>query len=274
MRLQDFTLCLTTFSVSNKAMRFFAVLFFCLAGIVCRAQENPTSQKVSGVVVNDNTMLAVPHVNIINLNRVKGTVSNEDGFFEIEVGVNDTLHFTLLGFRSLRVRVTNDWLKTRETTIYLTEKAIALEEVVVQPYKLTGYLEIDSKLIPLRENYRYSISGLSQGYEAGEYSPGAFGRVLGSIFNPADMLYNFFGKRPRELKKLRQLRKDDTVRNLLESKYDRETISLLLGIDKNEIAEILQRCNYSDSFVQAANDLQIMDAISECYEEYKILKKK
>ena len=70
------------------------------------------------------------------------------------------------------------------------------------------------------------------------------------------------------------MKKDDTVRNLLESKFDRETIAVLLGVDKKEIAEILQRCNYSESFIQTANDLQIMDAISGCYEEYKILKKK
>ena len=88
------------------------------------------------------------------------------------------------------------------------------------------------------------------------------------------MLYNFFGKNPKELKKLKEMKKDDTVRNLLESKFDRETISVLLGIDKNELSEILQRCNYSEAFIQSANDLQIMDAISGCYEEYKILKKK
>ena len=142
------------------------------------------------------------------------------------------------------------------------------------PYNLTGYLEIDSKLIPIHENYRYSISGLQQGYEGGQYSPEAFGRVLGSIFNPADMLYNFFGNKPKELNRLKKMKKDDTVRNLLESKYDRETLAVLLGVDKNEIAEILQRCNYSEAFAQTANDLQIMDAISECYEEYKILKKR
>jgi hypothetical protein len=44
----------------------------------------------------------------------------------------------------------------------------------------------------------------------------------------------------------------------LESKFDRETL-----IDK-KIPEILQRCNYSDSLLK--NDLQIMDAISGCYE--------
>ncbi|MEY2923181.1 MAG: hypothetical protein RL108_1807, partial [Bacteroidota bacterium] len=144
----------------------------------------------------------------------------------------------------------------------------------IRPFNLTGYLEVDSKLIPTKENFRYSISGLTQGYEAGEYSPNAFGRVMGSIFNPADMLYNFFGKKPKELKKLKEMKKDETVRKLLESKYDRETVTALLGIDIKEISEILKRCNYSESFIQSANDLQILDAISGCYEEYKVLKKK
>lgn len=253
-------------------MRYFAVLFFILISSAAFAQLTP--QKVSGIIINDNTMLPVGNVNIINLNKVTGTISNEKGFFELKVEATDTLHISLIGFKSIRVRVTNDWIKNITTTIYLTEKAIAIEEIIVKPYNLTGYLEIDSRHIPIRENYRYSISGLPQGYEAGENSPGAFGRVLGSIFNPADALYKFFGKKPRELKKLREMKKDDAVRNLLESKFDRETISVLLGIDKNEIAEILARCNYSESFVRSANDLQIMDAISDCYEEYKVLKKK
>jgi len=69
------------------------------------------------------------------------------------------------------------------------------------------------------------------------------------------------------------MKKDDTVRNLLESKFDRETIAVLLGISKNDIPEILSRCNYSEAFIKTANDLQILDAISACYEEYKVLKK-
>lgn len=253
-------------------MRYFVVFFFLVFTSVVSAQE--TLQKVSGTIVNDNGLAPLSNVNIINLNKVRGTVSDPKGSFSIEVSVNDTLHLSLIGFQSIKVRVTNDWIKNKTTKIQMTEKAIALEEVNIMPYYLTGYLEIDSKLIPTRENYRYSISGLEAGYEAGEYSPNAFGRVLGSIFNPADMLYNFFGKKPRELKRMKEMKKDDTVRNLLESKFDRETIAVLLGIDKKEIAEILQRCNYSDSFIQTANDLQIMDAINGCYEEYKILKKK
>jgi len=255
-------------------MRYLVVFFLLITSLTAFSQENTTIQKVSGTIQNDNTLLPIANVNVINLNKAIGTTTNTKGYFEIEASVNDTLHISFIGFQSLKVRVTNDWIKNKTTKIQLTEKAIALEEVIIMPYNLTGYLEIDSKLIPLRENYRYSISGLQQGYEAGEYSPNAFGRVMGSIFNPADMLYNFFGKKPRELKRLKEIKKDNSVREMLESKYDREMISVLLGIDKKELAEIMERCNYSEAFVKSANDLQIMDAISQCYEEYKVLKKK
>jgi hypothetical protein len=256
-------------------MKYFAVFFFILISTISFAQETEptTPQRVSGYIYNDNSKQPIPNVNIINTNKVRGAQSDGKGYFEIDVQPNDTLHFSLLGFQSLRIRVTNDWIKNKVTRIQLTEKAIALEEVVIAPFNLTGYLEIDSKLIPTKENYRYSISGLTQGYEAGEYAPNAFGKVLGSIFNPADMLYNFFGKSGKELKKLKDMKKDDTIRNLLESKYDRETLAVLLGISKDEIPEILQRCNYSDAFIQSANDLQILDAISGCYEQYKVLKR-
>jgi hypothetical protein len=255
-------------------MRYFVVflLFLSLSSVTAQIAER--NQRVSGTVLDDTKSKPLPNVNIINLNSVRGTITDEKGVFEINVQVNDTLHISLIGFQSIRVRVTNDWIKTKTTQISLTEKAIALEEVVLTPYNLTGYLQVDAKLIPVKENYRYGISGLPYGYEAGEYSPNAFNRVLGSIFNPTDMLYNFFGNKPKELRKLKEMNKDDTVRNLLASKFDRETIAIMLGVNKKDIAEILERCNYSEQFIKTANDLQVLDAINDCYEEYKILKRK
>ncbi|MBC7523446.1 MAG: carboxypeptidase-like regulatory domain-containing protein [Flavobacterium sp.] len=255
-------------------MKYFTSLLFLFFTANLVAQETQLPTKVAAVIINANTLLPLSNVNIINVNRVKGTISNSKGSFEIEASPTDTLHITMIGFESIKVKVTNDWLKNGNAKIKLTEKAIALDEVIIKKYNLTGYLEVDTKLIPEIENYRYSISGLSQGYEGGEYSPNAFSRVMNSIFNPADMLYNFFGKKPKELKRLKEMKKDDTVKHLLETKFDRETISVLLGIDKKEISEILQHCNYSQAFIETANDLQILDAISQCYEEYKVLKKK
>lgn len=256
-------------------MRYFILFLLFIFSLSVSAQDNPSAQKVTGIIINDNNLFPIANVNVININKVKGVTTDAKGYFELEASISDTLHISVLGYQSLRIRVTNDWLKNGTAKIQLTEKAIALEEVIVKKYDLTGYLEIDSKLIPEKDNnYRYSISGLPQGYETGDTSPGAFSKVLGSIFNPADMLYNFFGNKSNELKKLKTMKKDDTVRHLLESKFDRETLGVLLGVDKKEISEILTRCSYSEEFIKTANDLQIMDAISECYEQYKVLKKK
>ena len=210
-------------------------------------------------------------VNIVNLNQVIGTTTNSIGEFEISAKVNDTLHLSYLGFKSIKVRVTNDWIKFGSANIKLTELALALEEVVVNQLKLTGYLEVDIKQVPIiNDNYRYSISGLpSTGYEAGKTT--ALTKILGSVFNPADFLHRMFGNKPNELKKLKKMKEDDEIRNLLASRFDREMLMVLLQVDKVDLDEIVSQCNYSKGFIQTANDLQILDAINECYEEYKLM---
>ncbi|HSP12455.1 MAG TPA: carboxypeptidase-like regulatory domain-containing protein [Salegentibacter sp.] len=251
-------------------MRLYTTLIF-LFLIISSSVAQET--RVSGTVLNAANDLPLENVNLVNLNQVKGTTTSSDGHFEILAAVNDTLYFSYLGFKTIQVRVTNDWMKYGEVKVKMTEIGIALEEVVVKPIQLTGYLEIDAKNIPIYENYRYSISGLNSGYEAGEYSPTAAGKILGSIFNPADALYNIFGQKPKQMRKLRQMKNDDEIRNLLQTKFDRQTLAAVLQITQVDIDEILARCNYSMEFVRTANDLQILDAISGCYEEYRVLKR-
>lgn len=253
-------------------MRYFVVFLFALLSLNAFAQGTPAPEKVSGIILNEATLQPVSGVSIININRVKGTTTDDRGNFSMEASVNDTLHVSFVGYQSIRVRVTSDWVKFKNVTkILLQEKAYTLEEVIISKYNLTGYLQIDSKLAPVKENYRYSISGLSQGYEGGENSPNSFKKIVSSMFNPADLLHNIFGKKPAEMRRLKEMKKDDTVRNALAEKYDRETLAALLGVSKDDIADILERCNYSEDFIKTANDLQIMDAISGCYEEYKAL---
>lgn len=250
-----------------RHLQVLAFLFF--TTVICFAQE-PTS--VMGTVIDVSTDLPIDRVNIVNLNQVIGTSTNDEGEFEIKANVNDTLHFSYLGYKSIKVRVTNDWLKFGNTKIGMTELALALEEVVVNQLKLTGYLAVDIKQVPIKSNYRYSISGLSnKGYEAGDRRPNAVNKVLGAIFNPADFLHNIFGKKPNELRKLKKMKQDDEIRNNLASRFDREMLMVLLQVDKYDLDEIINQCNYSKDFIETANDLQVLDAISECYEEYKVL---
>ncbi|SFU39361.1 CarboxypepD_reg-like domain-containing protein [Pustulibacterium marinum] len=233
--------------------------------------KTPNDTIVTGKVVNAQDGKIMDNVHVLNLNKVKGTLTNTEGEFTMNAAVNDTLYFSYLGFKSIKVRVTNDMINFPGTKIELTELAFALEDVVINQYNLTGYLDIDAKNAPVNDNLRYSIAGLDIGYEAGSSGRSAVTRVINSIFNPADFLYNMFGNKGKQMRKLRQMKEDDAIRNMLATKFDRETLTALLQIDESELEEILTYCNYSKGFIETANDLQILDAISGCYEDYKVL---
>ena len=69
------------------------------------------------------------------------------------------------------------------------------------------------------------------------------------------------------------MKEDDEIRNQLANRFDREMLLVLLKVNKFDLDEIVNQCNYSKDFINTANDLQILDAISECFEEYKVIKR-
>ena len=128
------------------------LILFVYKGI---SQEN-----FSAVVENETTGLPMSSVHILNLTQVIGSITDQKGTFIIKAEVNDTLYFSYLGFKPLKVAVTNDMLKFGNSKFVMTELAFALEEIEVRPYQLTGYLDIDVKNAPINTARRYSISGL------------------------------------------------------------------------------------------------------------------
>ncbi|MFC0605556.1 carboxypeptidase-like regulatory domain-containing protein [Winogradskyella pulchriflava] len=256
-------------------MRYLLILLLCFTTAHSYGQDSTatkTPETVKGTIISSTAELPLSEVNIVNINQVVGTATDDEGAFEIKAKVNDTLHLSYLGYKSIKVRVTNDWLKFGNTEITMTELALALEEVTVKQLELTGYLEVDMMQVPIQSNNRYRISGLyGKAYEAGK--PNIATKVLGAIFNPADFLYNMFGKKPNEMHKLKKMKEDDEIRSQLAKRFDREMLLVLLQVNKFDLDEIVNQCNYSKDFINTANDLQMLDAISECYEEYKVIQR-
>ncbi len=73
------------------------------------------------------------------------------------------------------------------------------------------------------------------------------------------------------LRKLKKMRDDYEIKNLLAAKFDREVLVQLLGIKRIDLEQIIRNCNYSDLFIKESNDLQVLEAISSCYDEYRIM---
>ena len=253
-------------------MRKFLTLSLCLFCVLLYSQDS--KNRVRGKVQSESSKSILQNVHVLNLSKVFGTITDGEGIFEINASVNDTLYFSYIGYKPLKIVVTNDLIKYEgnDLTFNLTELALALEEVVITPYRLTGYLDIDVKNAPINSSPRYRIIGLPNlGYEGGRRTRSGISKVLGAIFNPADFLNSLFKRNPKKMAKLRLMREDEEIKNLLSTKFDREVLVQLLGIPKVDINEILRNCSFSDTFIKEANDLQIMEAINECYDEYKLL---
>jgi hypothetical protein len=72
---------------------------------------------------------------------------------------------------------------------------------------------------------------------------------------------------------MKKLRDDDNIRQMLETKFNRELMMEYLNIDSQELNDLLNECNYSDCFIKQASDLQLIEAVLLCYENYKAIKK-
>ncbi|MDH3381238.1 MAG: carboxypeptidase-like regulatory domain-containing protein [Flavobacteriaceae bacterium] len=249
------------------------LLGFLLFSIIVFSQEKEKIKQLKGQIIHSESKEPLPNAHIINLNTVIGTTTDNKGNFELNTVANDTIYVSYLGFQSIKIKVTNDLLKGNEVIISLHETTQEIKEVVVKSHKLIGVLEIDAKNIPKDLYTRIHINGIAQTYEVGVARAKSYDSPVAAIFQPIDFFYNQFGKKPVQLKKLRKLKEDDQLRSIMEQKFNREIMMEYLNMDYAELNELLNNCNYSEYFIKKASDLQIIEALLECYENYKAVKK-
>lgn len=254
-------------------MQKLLILFFLITSISLYSQTDAAKVTIlKGQVIHANSKRALSAAHILNLNAVVGTITNDRGLFELATKVNDTVLVSFLGFSSIKLKITNDLLKGNELVIGLYEKAEEVREVVIKSTKLIGVLEVDVKQVPKDKFTRIHINGLPQTYEIGKPTPKDFSSPLAALFQPVDFLYTLFGKKPKQLKKLQKLKTEDNLRKMLSGNFDREVMMEYLEMDSQELSELLSDCNYSEYFIKKASDLQIIEAVLDCYENYKALK--
>lgn len=242
-------------------MRNFTVFLFLLLSTFCvTAQEK---KEVKGTIMNDKSFLPVDDVNIINLTKVKATVSKRDGTFIIEATLNDSIHFSSPGYTPIKLKVTNDWLSNENLKVYLNEQSIELDEIFIKKFNLTGYLQVDTKLIELNDKMQFDFYKRNQ-------TP-YYGTAMGNFFSPVDLVYNLFKGKDKKLKKIEAIKEDQNMIALMQTRYDREIVCGLLDITREDIVKSLQNCSYSDKFIYTATDFQIYQALNDCFNNSKVL---
>ena len=184
----------------------YSLILFSISSVIF-SQNTSEQIKLNGQVIHAESKKALSAAHILNLNSVVGTITNDKGLFEITAVANDTVLVSYIGFESIKLKVTNDLLRGNELIISLNEKPEEVKEIVIKSTKLIGVLEVDVKQVPKDKFTRIHINGLPQTYEVGR--PKKITSPIAKLLSPVDFLYNHFGKKPKQLKKLQKLKKED-----------------------------------------------------------------
>lgn len=259
--------------MQKKFLILISCIFFIQFGFSQEKEVQDAIKILKGRIINVEDKLPLQSAHIINLNSVVGTVTNRNGEFQMPAQANDTIFISYIGYQSIKLRVSGDLLKGNELEIAIHEKTLDIDEVTVKAHDLIGVLEIDAKNVPSDQFTRIHIEGLPQAYEIGRPQAKEYSSLAAAVFNPVDFWYNKFGKRPKELKKLKKLKEEDNLRGIMEEKFSREILMDYMDMSRKELNDLLKECNYSDNFSRKASDLQVIEAVIECYENYKAIQK-
>lgn len=177
------------------------ILVFCALKII--AQEECFI--VKGRIFSNDSLTAIPNVDIVSELSRYGTTSNRDGWFLIKSKQIDTLWISCVGFDRQRVPVYRDSILDKELIIKLIRSDIMLDSVDIYPWP--DYETFKQEIINMPWRKPFFVPGVSkEGYEK-IINQDPVREPKASSINPITLIYNRFNKRERFKRKLQRNRK-------------------------------------------------------------------
>ncbi len=215
-----------------------------------------------GKVICKERAFSIAHIS--NLSNGRITITDVDYNFKISSSISDTLLVSSMGFKSQKVVVSANHFNGKTNIIVLTPKVYELSEMIINPYGLTGILEVDVKsLTPKKRKKTLKIPGFKTVEELGFPKPKA-----PNVFQIVDFLYDIFSSRGKQMRKLKELKASLELERKLQKRFDRKLIMRVFKISKKELDELLGYCSYTTDFILKASDIEIIDALSKCYDDF------
>lgn len=125
--------------------------------IITKAQKQPI--QVSGVVLQQDSLQALPYTSILIKNSDRGTVSDNTGYFTLFIGVGDTLQFSNVGYKTAQFVLPEALAIEHYSLIQLMQRdTILLEQVTIKSWPkvedfIQAFLDVKTEE-PQRQNTR------------------------------------------------------------------------------------------------------------------------
>ena len=235
------------------------LLFLALSGSAFSSYAQHRLQPVKGRVIDLYTRKPLENVHVINMTTFFGTTTDENGFFRIEAAQNDSLYISSVGYKNTNVVVSPNMLKREYTPFYISPTVYDLDEVVIRSNHLTCILEVDIRsLDPVFESKAVKLANI----KTSENIDLSAAKRLNPL-NPVEFINSFFSQD----KKLRKMKEENEVANMLAERYDRDFLRNALGMTQEELEELLLYCQQDPKWVLKASDLDLINALIKCKQD-------
>lgn len=194
-------------------------------------------KKMNGKVMSDYSELE--GIYIVNLKTEKATLTERGGYFSIMANVGDTLVFSAVQFKALRVALTENDFSKELFFVKMEPLVRLLDEVKINEYKNINALSLGIISHPIKQ---------ATPAERKLYTATSGGGIL-----PVDPLLNWMSGRTKMLKKELEVEKKESMMDKIEGWYEEKYFIETLKIPADYVKGFLFFIVEDAKFVEAVN---------------------
>lgn len=124
------------------------ILFLFLLSLFISKLHAQEKRMLFSGTIKDNSG-TIKDVHVYNMSTKKGSVTNEQGYYEIYAAVGDILKVSSIQHQTILRVIQESDTKHKTIDFILLELINYLDEIVIKKQTLTGFIGIDSKKVPI-----------------------------------------------------------------------------------------------------------------------------
>lgn len=234
------------------------IVFIIAIQLHANAQEQKTLVRLSGRVTAVRDTSGISYAHVLNISHPYGTYCDQNGDFTFTCNRGDTLQISAVGFETYHFATNNlDPSKSEsKIRIRLMAKIYMLPSVTILPFHTREGMRrfFINMQLPDKDKREIALSHLNIKRE----EVGAIPQSGLTLPGPVSLLYNLFGKEPKQLRKLQKWQEQETINQQIAKRYNNEVVALIIGQDdQNLIKDFMDYCNISLGYLESVNDYDL-----------------
>ncbi len=219
---------------------------------------DPVLIRLQARIVSAADSSPVPYANIINSRTHGGTITNQDGYFTLEMMNVDTLIVTSVGYMKYVLKVPYNYSGQDILIFKMLPVNYALNQVNVQGNKP----KVD---LGLGNGKPVDIAPELRGDAYNESPP-----ILAAFFNPISYWQYYLSKREKRKREVRKAMIVEKNWELYSQNYNKDMVMKLTGMNESDADSFMVWFNEQDILPYTSTEYEIREAIVEYFNYYKL----